>query len=118
MTAGPEGVEAFIEGLDRCGAQPRVADGHVVYNVEPVEGRLAGEAVETAVEVGELARWPLVPPHWVHLSGEVTFSSTNSRPSPLAEWVQHSRQIVGWGRDAEPASGWLAHVRSVVGEAR
>lgn len=117
MTTAEAGVEAFIRGLDRCGARPRLTDGHVIYEVEPVEGRFAGHVVESAVDVGELARWPLVPPHWVHLPAHVTFSNTNSRASALAGWVQHSRQIVGWGRDVEPAAGWIAHVRAVVGDA-
>ncbi len=118
MTATAEGVEAFVEDLEHHGARPQAIGGHVVYVVEAVEGRFAGEIVETAVDLSELARWPLVPPHWVHLPGEVQFANTNSRPSPLSGWVQHSRQITGWGRDTDPASGWLAHVRGVVGDAR
>jgi len=105
-------------GLHRFAAQPRLADGHVIYVIEPVEGRWAGEPLDTAVDITELSRWPLVPPHWIHLPRAVVFPSTNSRPSSLAGWTRHSRQIKGWGRDAEPAAGWLAHVRSVVGEAR
>jgi hypothetical protein len=118
MTARPRGIEAFVDGLRRCGALPRAADRHVVYTIEPVEGRFAGKSFETAVEMGELARWPLVPPHWIHLPADVTFPSTNSRSSLIGGWLQHSRHIAGWGRDADPASGWLAHVRSVVGQAR
>lgn len=117
MSSDAEAVEAFIESLNRCGSSARQIDGHVVYMVEPVEGRWAGHRVETGVEVAELARWPMVPPHWIHLPAAVTFSATNSRPSPIAGWIQHSRQIAGWGRDAEPAAGWVAHVRGVVGEA-
>jgi hypothetical protein len=112
------GVAAFIEGLHRCGALPCAIDRHVVYTIEPVEGRFAGEPFETAVEMTELARWPLVPPHWIHLPADVKLHGTNSRSSSIGGWHRHSRHIAGWGRDADPASGWLAHVRSVVGQAR
>ena len=118
MIARSRGIEAFFAGLHRCGALPRAAGRHVVYMVEPVEGRFAGERFETAVEIAELARWPLVPPHWIHVPAGIRFPSTNSRLSSIGGWLQHSRHILGWGRDADPASGWLAHVRSVVGEAR
>jgi hypothetical protein len=117
MAAGSEGVEAFLEDLDRGGAEPRIVGDHVVYVVEAVEGRWAGEAVETAVEVGELERWPLLPPRWIHLPGDIVFPVTNSRPSTIATWTKHTRWITGWGREADPAAGWLAHVRSVIGEA-
>jgi hypothetical protein len=118
MAARVRGIEAFVTGLHRCGAAPRATGCHVVYTVEPVEGRFAGEPFATAVDAGELARWPLVPPHWIHVPAGVSFPATNSRVSAIAGWLQHSRHIAGWGRDADPASGWLAHVRSVVGEAR
>jgi hypothetical protein len=118
MTAGSRGVGAFLDGLHRCGALPRATARHVVYTVEPVEGRFAGEPFETAVEMDELARWPLVPPHWIHLPADVRLPGTNSRSSSFGGWLRHSRRITAWGRDADPASGWLAHVRSVVGEAR
>jgi hypothetical protein len=117
MSAIPA-VEAFMGGLHRFAARPQLGDGHVIYVIEPVEGRWAGELVDTAVDVTELSRWPLVPPHWIHLPHAVVFAATNSRPSSLEGWMRHSRQIAGWGRDAEPVAGWLAHVRSVVGEAR
>jgi hypothetical protein len=118
MTARTRGIVAFIHGLHRCGALPRATDRHVVYTVEPVEGRFAGEPAATAVEMGELTRWPLVPPHWIHLPADVKLHGTNSRSSSIDGWLRHSRHIARWGRDADPASGWLAHVRSIVGEAR
>lgn len=67
--------------------------------------------------IGELSRWPLVPPHWIYLHDTVTFTATNIQPCPMAGWVGHSRQIVGWGNDPDPVAGWMAHVRSVIGEA-
>jgi len=110
-------VEEFAAGLLRLGAEPERRDGLVVYSVEPVSGRLAGEVVPTAVEVVELAAWPIAPPHWVHLEASIAFARTNIQPSTLQGWVRHSRQISGWGNDADPVQGWLAHVRAVVGEA-
>jgi hypothetical protein len=118
MTARSRVIQAFVEGLHRCGARPRATAHHVIYTVEPVEGRFVGDPFETAVDTGELARWPLVPPHWIHLPADVTLPGTNSRSSSINGWLRHSRHIAGWGRDADPASGWLAHVRCVVGDAR
>ena len=33
-------------------------------------------------------------------------------------WLRHSRQIRGWGGDADPERAWVAHVRGVLGAAR
>jgi hypothetical protein len=118
IAPGWERVDAFVDALDRAGAEPRITGGHVVYVIEPVEGRWAGERVETAVEVGELARWPLTPPQWIHLPDEIDFAVTSSRPSRIRAWTKHSRFITGWGRDPDLAATWLAHVQAVVGEAR
>ena len=100
---------------DAC---PERRSGLVVYQVEPVGGRLAGELVPSGVEVGELAGWPIAPPHWVHLPASVVFANTNSQSSPLPGWLRHSRQVRGWGCDPDPAQGWLAHIRGILGEAR
>ena len=114
----PGPVEEFTAGLRRLGANPEQRGGIIVYQVEPVGGRFAGEAVPTAVETSEVAGWPIVPPHWIHLSASVVFARTNSQPSPLSGWLRHSRQVSGWGGDPDPTQGWLAHVRGIVGEAR
>jgi hypothetical protein len=112
-----EPVAAFVAGLRRLQTEPEVRDGLVVYRVEPVEGCHAGELVETAVEVAELAAWPVAPPHWIHLPAIVTLPATNSQQSPRAGWLRHSRQIRGWGGDADPERAWVAHVRGVLGAA-
>lgn len=106
-----------MEGLTRLGLEPRLEAGLVVFTVEPVEGPRAGAETVTGVAVDELGRWPQVPPHWVHLPADVTFSRTNSRPSLRAGWLMHSRQVSGWGRDADPAQAWVGHVRGIVGQA-
>jgi hypothetical protein len=111
------GQDAFVEHMGRLSLHPRVEAGLVVYSVEPVEGARAGTVVDTAVAIDELAMWPQVPPHWIHLSGELTLARTNSRPSLRAGWIMHSRQITDWGRD-DPAIAWASHVRGVLGEAR
>lgn len=111
---GPDG---FIAELAAYGAAPTTKDRHVVYKVEVVEGRYAGQVVETAVAYDELARWPLVPPHWIYLCNDVTFAVTNTQPCSIPGWLGHSRQIVGWGNDPDPIAGWVAHVRGVIGDA-
>lgn len=112
------GSDGFAAGLAACGAAPTVVDRYMIYVVEAVEGRFAGEPVSTAVAIDELARWPLVPPHWIYLQSSVTFASTNTQACQMPEWIGHSRQIVGWGDDPDPVVSWLAHVRAVIGEAK
>lgn len=112
-----QGPDGFTAGLAACGAAPTIIDRYIAYQVEVVEGRFAGRSVETAVAIDELARWPLVPPHWIYLHDDVTFAATNTQASPLPGWLGHSRQIVGWGNDSDPIAGWVAHVRGVIGEA-
>lgn len=111
---GPDG---FTAGLATYGAAPTTTDRHIKYQVEVVEGRFAGQTVETAIAIDELARWPLVPPHWIYLPDTITFAVTNTQPCPMPGWIGHSRQIVGWGDEPDPIIGWVAHVRGVIGEA-
>ena len=110
------GVQRFVADMDELGFAPRVDAGLAVYGVEPVDGAHAGHLVETAVAVDELAMWPQAPPHWMHFPSSVRFARTNSKPSPKAGWLQHSRQIAGWG-DAGPGIAWASHVRAVLSEA-
>lgn len=112
-----DGPDGFTAALTAYGAAPTTTDQHVIYTVEVVEGRFAGQGVETAVAIDELARWPLVPPHWIYLANTVTFPATNTQPCPMPGWLGHSRQIVGWGNDPDAVAAWIAHVRSVIGEA-
>lgn len=112
-----QGSDGFISGLAACGAAPKIIGQYIVYRVEVVEGRFAGDIVETAVALDELGRWPLVPPHWIYLRDDVTFATTNTQPCAMPGWLGHSRQIVGWGNDSRPIDGWVAHVRGVIGEA-
>ena len=113
-----EGPDGFTAGLAAYGATPMTTDRYIVYQVEVVGGPFAGQTVETAVAIDELARWPLVPPHWIYLHDDVRFAATNTQPCPMPGWMGHSRQIVGWGNDPDPIAGWVAHVRGVIGEAR
>lgn len=109
--------DAFAVQMARLGLHPRMEAGLVIYGIEPVEGARAGILVDTAVAIDELARWPQVPPHWIHLPGDVVLARTNSRPSPRPGWMMHSRQIADWGRD-DPGVAWASHVRGVLSEAR
>lgn len=111
-------VEQFVAGLASLGAAPDRRLDLIVYGIEPVDGAYAGRRVEVGVEVGELANWPIAPPHWIHLPAEITFARTNSQPSSLPNWMKHSRQVTDWGGDPQPTRVWMAHTRGVVGEAR
>ena len=111
-------VEQFTTGLAAAGARPERRGLLVIYWVEPVDGRFAGQAVPSGVEVVELERWPVVPPHWVHLPEIATFLTTNCQPSSEPGWLRHSRQIAGWGTERDSVQGWLAHIRSVLGDAQ
>ena len=71
-----------------------------------------------AVEEQEVAQWPMVPPHWVHLPADIAFPSTNSQLFVQDGWLRHSRQVRGWGGEPDPAQAWLGHIRAVIGEAR
>jgi hypothetical protein len=112
-----DGPDRFTVGLAAYGATPTIIDRYIAYQVEAVEGRFAGQTVETAVAIDELTRWPLVPPHWIYLHDNVTFAATNTQPCTMPCWIGHSRQIVGWGNDPDAIAGWAAHVRCVIGEA-
>lgn len=111
-----QGVQGFMDDMAKLGLNPRVEAGLVIYRIEPVEGAHAGAAVETGVGADELAAWPQVPPHWVHLPADIAFSRTNRQASPKQGWLMHSRQLNGWG-DAPPGRCWAGHVRAVIGEA-
>ena len=50
--SGPDG---FTAGLSTYGPAPTVVGRHIVYKVDIVEGRFAGQTVETAVAIDELA---------------------------------------------------------------
>lgn len=112
-----EGPDGFTAGLAAYGAALTRTDRFIIYTVDVVEGRFGGQTVETAVAIDELARWPMVPPHWIYLQETVTFRATNTQPCPMRGWLGHSRQIVGWGNDSDPIAGWVAHVRGVIGDA-
>lgn len=111
-------VEVFIAAVQAMGADPARSGPLIVYGVDVISGPHAGVTIQTGVEVAELAGWPIAPPHWIHLPATVCFEHTNSQPSPVTDWVRHSRQISDWGADPDPGQAWLAHVRGVLGAAR
>jgi len=112
-----DGPTTFIQRLTELGLEPVVEAQLIIYRIEPVDGVHAGHSVVTGVETAEVGRWPLVPPHWIHLPSTIQFAHTNSQPSPKTDWTRHSRQISRWGQDADPVVGWAGHVRSVIGAA-
>ena len=109
-------VAAFVEAMDRLGLRPKVEAELVVCEVAPAAGAHAGDRVEAGVAPAELGDWPHAPPHWVHLPAGIRFNSTNSKASPKAGWLQHSRNCAGWG-DAPAEVCWHAHLQAVLGEA-
>jgi hypothetical protein len=112
------GLDGFVETMTQLGLCPRVEAGLVIYGIEPVDGFRAGAVVETGVAVEELVRWPLVPPHWIHLPDTLQLARTNSQPSARAGWQMHSRQIKEWGHERSPGASWASHVRGVLSEAK
>lgn len=111
-------VEDFMAGLTDLDATPTQQGTVVTYSVAAVQGARGGQQVRTAVEVAELAMWPVAPPHWIHLPEDVVLRPTNAdRCGVLPGWVRHSRQIAGWGDGADPPQAWLAHVRGVLRDA-
>ena len=111
------GVDGFIAGLRVCGVDAAVDSGIVVFTVVAA-GRSGPLTTPTGVAAAELAAWPAVPPHWIHLPAAVQFTSTNINPAEtLPGWVRHSRQINGWGDAEEPAQAWLAHLRRILQDA-
>lgn len=109
------GVEGFIASLGECGVAAEREGVVVRFPVEAVGGARAGELVPAAVSVSELAPWPAVPPHWIHLPDGITIVPTNTdRNECLPGWQRHSRNLDGWGADAHPGQAFVAHVRSVL----
>lgn len=111
------GAGGFTAGLREGSLEPVVQHGVVQFQAVPVTGAFAAATVDCGVAVEDLAGWPTVPPHWLHLPSAVRFARTNSRPSPLPGWLRHSRPPAGWGNDASPVQAYLAHVRGILGEA-
>ncbi|WP_280395639.1 hypothetical protein [Nocardia brasiliensis] len=111
------GIDAFLASLNDFGADPEVEAALVIYTVVPVTGVLGGAAVRSGVGVEEVAPWPAAPPHWIHLSADITLRTSNIGGSPKPGWVAHSRDIQNWGAAAVPIGAWLAHVRGVLGTA-
>ena len=112
------GVAGFLAALDEVGADPCTETGLVIYTVVPLAGALAHRPVRTGVAEGEVAPWPLAPPHWIHLPTEVRFTATNEGDSPRSGWSSHSRDAPAWGLAPRPVAAWLAHVRGVLAEAK
>jgi hypothetical protein len=111
------GADGFAAGLRECGLDPDIQNEVIRFQAVPVTGAFAATTVDCGVAVEDLAGWPTLPPHWLHLPPAVRFAHTNSQPSPLPGWLRHSRPPARWGNDASPARAYLAHVRGILGEA-
>lgn len=121
MTTGPspsDGVTRFIADLEEEGHQPALCGNVVTYVVVPAAGRYAGQGVRTGVSVSELQGWPMVPPHWIHLPDEVTFTHTNTDTTDCSPgWRRHSRDTGTWTMTRRPIHIWIAHVRGMLSQA-
>lgn len=116
--ASADGPEGFLADLELEGLSPESRDGVMLYLVVPVTGPFAGQAISTGVSLDELQGWPAVPPHWIHLSKEVQFASTNiDQQGVLEGWQRHSRDIGQWDMSRRPILNWISHVRGVLGHA-
>jgi hypothetical protein len=110
------GVEGFMAGLRGIGIEPTVESDVVTFSVDAGCGVHAGQAIRTGVGCDELAPWPALPPHWVHLPADVAFTTTNTSASVVPGFVRHSRGVEAWGNAADPAQAWVAHVRGLLSE--
>lgn len=113
-----DGVARFLADLDEEGHRPARCGNAITYVVVPVAGRFAGTEVATGVSVSEVQSWPMVPPHWIHLPDEITFTHTHTDTTDCAPgWRRHSRDSGPWLLTRKPIHLWLAHVRGVLGQA-
>lgn len=121
MSTGPsptDGAACFLADLEEEGLRPVRCGNTITYVVVPAAGRFAGTEVATGVSVSEVQSWPMVPPHWIHLPDEVTFTHTNTDTTDCAPgWRRHSRDSGPWNLTRKPIHIWLAHVRGVLGQA-
>ena len=121
MSTGPsstDGAARFLADLEKEGLRPVRRGDTITYVMVPAAGRFAGTEVATGVSVSEVQSWPMVPPHWIHLPDEVTFTHTNSDTTDCAPgWRRHSRDSGPWNLTRKPIHIWLAHVRGVLGQA-
>ncbi|MGK2877839.1 MAG: hypothetical protein ACSLFF_04610 [Solirubrobacterales bacterium] len=112
------GVSGFVADLRDAGIAARELATGVEYSVSVALGPLAGFEVRAAVATSELAGWPAVPPHWIHLPGDIQFPATNSQPSEVVDgWVKHSRDLQDWAPGGRPGQEWIAHVQAILEEA-
>jgi hypothetical protein len=120
MSDGParEGIDGFVADLADLGITARREADVVAFEIVPVDGSRAGQAVSTAVSNSELGPWPAIPPHWVHFPTEVVITPTNSDQAEcLPGWQRHSRDLQAWSLSVHPGQAWAAHVRSVLSNA-
>ena len=111
-----DGVQGFVNRMAELDCEPYAEGELVICLVTPVGGAHDGCPVKTGVGVDELASWPMVPPHFIHLPDNIRFPRPHHSLSPKPGWLMHSRGIPGWGK-AAPGVDWVSHVRAVICEA-
>ncbi len=113
------GIDGFVAGLAAQGIETDRRGDLLIYRVTAVSGCHAGEAIETGLLVDELAGWPNVPPHWVHLPDTVELPGSSREVSGHIDgWSRYSRPCPGRpDASTAPARDWVAHVRGLLGSA-
>jgi hypothetical protein len=112
------GIDAFIGGVEAQQIPVDRRDALLIYRLVPLTGAAATLEVETGIEIGELAGWPAVPPHWVHVPNSLQLAGGGQQPSTLDGWSRYSRPHPGrLDASAAPAREWIAHVRALLGTA-
>jgi hypothetical protein len=110
-----DGARRFMADMARAGVPVTPDDNRLLYDIAPITGALSGQAVRTGVSLSEVANWPQIPPHWVHLPGSITFPETNTDSVDCPEgWKRHSRDFGFTDMSMPPALAWIRHVRGLL----
>jgi hypothetical protein len=112
------GVDAFVSSIADQGIPIAHRGNLIVYRIVPFTGAAAMREVETGVEIGDVAGWPLTPPHWIHVPNGFQFPGGSQQPSVQDGWSRYSRPHPN-RLDSSPVPGreWIAHVRAFLGTA-
>jgi len=113
------GIDGFIAGLEAQGIEAARRGEVLIYRVTALSGHHSGEEIETGIVAAELAGWPNVPPHWVHLPDSIELPGGSREVSGhIAGWSRYSRPCPGrFDASPAPARDWVAHVRRLLSSA-
>lgn len=107
-----DGARRFMGDMAAAGAPVTHDVSRLLYDITPIAGALSGQLVLTGVSLSEVAGWPQIPPHWIHLPSTITFPQTNSDTTDCPPgWLRHSRDFGFTAMSTPPALAWIRHVR-------